>query len=127
MNQSVGGILYCLDQDPMRIGVQKQTDVVNPGPSRLLVFLDEHPDGIEFVSFWVDKAQGAGAKLLSVPSSLHDGAGSVSFADGHVELHRWQDVRTKAEVKYNHYLAIGLDTPNNPDVKWLQERAIPVN
>jgi prepilin-type processing-associated H-X9-DG protein len=62
---------------------------------------------------------------VNVPASGHNGAGTVSFADGHVELHRWQDERTRAPVNYSHYLINGLRSPNNPDLKWLRERCWP--
>ncbi len=63
--------------------------------------------------------------LMSFPSSSHDGAGTVSFADGHVELHKWRDERTKPPVKYSHYLVNGVKTPSNPDLAWLLEHCRP--
>jgi len=53
---------------------------------------------------------------------LHGGAATVSFADGHVELHKWLDARTKPPVTYNSPLEFSVSSSDNPDVKWLQER-----
>jgi prepilin-type processing-associated H-X9-DG protein len=49
-------------------------------------------------------------------SALSNGAGGVSFADGHSETHKWLDPRTKPPVKYSNALALNARSPNNPDV-----------
>ncbi len=62
-----------------------------PDPSSIFVFLDEHPDSISDGYFlntpnnveWVD-----------LPGSYHNNSGSFAFADGHSEIHRWQDAST---------------------------------
>jgi len=52
MNAYAGGLGKCgLVPDPIKFGPQKQTEIRSP--SQLFVFTDEHPDSIDFVSFWV--------------------------------------------------------------------------
>jgi prepilin-type N-terminal cleavage/methylation domain-containing protein/prepilin-type processing-associated H-X9-DG protein len=123
MNTFVGGKSKCGSEDMFDVGVQKQSDI--PSPSHLFVFIDEHPDSIDFVSFWTSQQFGSAASLFSFPGSLHRGAGTLSFADGHVELRRWQDERTRPRVTYSQGLRFrfGTRTPHNPDVAWLQDRA----
>ena len=57
-----------------------------PSPASIYVFLDEHPDTINdgfFMNRWEDYRWG------NLPASYHNGAANLSFADGHVESHRW--------------------------------------
>jgi len=61
-------------------------------------------------------------KALCGPAGYHDSGAHLSFADGHVEYHRWQDARTLQPVKYAKWLPAETDSPDNPDIKWLQER-----
>ena len=114
--------MKCLDPEPEFIGVMKQSDILNPPPSHFAIFLDEHPDSVQPPAFFLS---GSRSWLFNVPASSHGGAGTVSFADGHVELRKWRDERTRAPVKYTHYLVNGMHTPDNPDIVWLQERCRP--
>ena len=65
-------------------------------PSNIFVFIDEHPDflsdGIFFVHPDVDSALG-NAHWHDLPSSLHGGLGTLSYADCHVEARRWYTKR----------------------------------
>jgi len=123
-NAFAGGLGKCGGvPDPVKFGPQRQSDIVRP--RSLFVFLDEHPDSLDFVSFWVeDRKSGAGLTSASgsCPGSLHHGAATLSFADGHVELHKWLDPRTKPPVMYSQRLAFSFGSSDNPDIRWLQER-----
>ncbi|MHB8523511.1 MAG: type II secretion system protein [Limisphaerales bacterium] len=102
----------------------KISDIVDPSLSQLFVFLDEHPDGINaggFATMMVENP--AQARIIDFPASYHNGAAGISFADGHAEIRRWLDARTKAPVHYNNNLALNVASPNNPDVIWLAERS----
>jgi prepilin-type N-terminal cleavage/methylation domain-containing protein/prepilin-type processing-associated H-X9-DG protein len=115
------------------VGVQRFSDIRSP--SSLFVFIDQHPDSLAFVTFWVsDWGVSAspvaglflrprpGLTMDSYPSSLHGGGATLSFADGHAELHKWQDPRTRLPVSYSEELPFRVSSPNNPDIRWLQER-----
>ena len=61
-----------------------------PSPGKLWVFAEEHPDTINDSGLAVQIAnRGPGASFIDLPSDLHNGAGSFSFADGHATLHKW--------------------------------------
>jgi prepilin-type N-terminal cleavage/methylation domain-containing protein/prepilin-type processing-associated H-X9-DG protein len=70
---------------------------------------------------------GGGADPRTDPYvSYHNGAGGLSFADGHAEIKRWLDPRTMPPLRKdsNWLLAAGaIPSPNNQDIVWLQERA----
>jgi prepilin-type N-terminal cleavage/methylation domain-containing protein/prepilin-type processing-associated H-X9-DG protein len=92
---------------------RKYTQIQRPPPVQAFVFVDEHPDDIDDGYFFVilDK-KGAWGNL---PASYHNGAGGLSFADGHAEIKKWRDPDTLA--------AKIPTTPLGPnDVPWTQLR-----
>ena len=102
-----------------------ESEMSVPGPSQLFVFLDEHPDSINDAAFAVKcDARDGGARIIDFPASFHNGACGFAFADGHAEIKKWQDNRTKAPVSYGKRgLSLNVASPNNPDVAWMQDRA----
>ena len=94
----------------------------NPGPSKLWVTTDEHPDTINDTGFAVTMANSV---WIDAPAPYHNGGTSFSFADGHSESHKWLRLGAIPPVTY----AISGDastyagnTAGNPDVVWLQQR-----
>jgi prepilin-type processing-associated H-X9-DG protein len=93
-------------------------------PSLIHIFVDEHPDSINNGAFGVwmsDLKNPAKSYIFDMPASYHNGACSFSFSDGHCEIKRWLDSRTKPPIRYNNNLPLGITTPNNPDSIWLTE------
>jgi prepilin-type N-terminal cleavage/methylation domain-containing protein/prepilin-type processing-associated H-X9-DG protein len=91
-------------------------------PSDTWVFVDEHPDSINDGFFCVNMnpAPNGSAVLPDCPASYHNGACGFNFADGHAEIKKWTDRRTKppvTRVDYNENWAGSQGT--NPDIKWL--------
>jgi prepilin-type N-terminal cleavage/methylation domain-containing protein len=92
------------------------------GPADLIVLVEEHPDSINdcawafempanpSATYWIDK-----------PSSLHEDACDFSFADGHCEIHAFQDPGDVPQVTYAQQIGgIGYNTkPKDPDVIWV--------
>ncbi|HTD68278.1 MAG TPA: hypothetical protein VK846_17270, partial [Candidatus Limnocylindria bacterium] len=66
---------------------KRTTELVDLGPSDAFVFIEEHPDSINDAYFQVKMS--LPMMFPDVPGSNHDGVGALSFADGHVESHRW--------------------------------------
>ena len=62
-------------------------------------------------------------QMVDIPASYHNGAAGVAFADGHSEIHRWQDPRTTPPVRKGRNLPLTAAARNNQDVGWLQERS----
>lgn len=99
----------------------KRSDIDNA--SMRFVFLDEHPDGINaggFANMMVE--QPGSARIIDFPASYHNGACGISFADGHAEIKKWIDARTRAPVHYDNALQLNVASPNNQDVIWLADR-----
>ena len=97
-------------------GCQLEADIVTPSPSQAFVFVEEHEDSITRGNFI------CGEGWYTLPASRHGGAGTFSFADGHVEIKRWLDARTILPVKRMVGWFLGSQ-PGNRDVLWMEERA----
>ena len=94
----------------------KPSDLSNP--SQIFVFLDEHPDTINDGFFMNRLNEYAWGNL---PASYHNGATSLSFADGHTETHRWKIADTIRPARKG---GVGGTIPAAPpgDYDWLKER-----
>jgi prepilin-type processing-associated H-X9-DG protein len=95
-------------------------------PAQIFVILDERSDTINDRSFCVDMSNtgditGSGASnpywLIDYPADYHNGSGRFSFADGHVESHRWLDPATLVPLGD----ASPTTSPTDQDAKWLQD------
>jgi prepilin-type N-terminal cleavage/methylation domain-containing protein/prepilin-type processing-associated H-X9-DG protein len=91
------------------------------------VFLDEREDSINDGWFAVnmdgyDPIRPTAYTIVDVPASYHNGAGGFAFADGHSEIKKWVDPRTRPVLKFGVSTPLGVASPNNPDVAWMQER-----
>jgi prepilin-type processing-associated H-X9-DG protein len=104
----------------------KDSDFTAPGPAKTCVFADEHPDSInDGLLGMLMPAAGSWPTYTTwedVPASYHNGAGAFSFADGHVEVHKWLDKNTLRPVlMIEPSAATGTTSPN--DNRWLVSRA----
>ncbi|MBI4663060.1 MAG: type II secretion system protein [Verrucomicrobia bacterium] len=106
---------------------RKMSDLVDPGVSRTWIFMDEREDSIndgEMVvgmTGYPDRPQQW--MMVDYPASYHGGAGGLSFADGHSEIKKWQDPRTRPLLRKGQLLPLNVASPNNQDVFWLMERS----
>jgi prepilin-type processing-associated H-X9-DG protein len=85
------------------------------------VLLDESKNTINDDFYAVDMAgfdpyQPSALAFVDVPATYHNKAGSLSFADGHSEIHRWRDPRTMTCTLFQ-------SSANNMDIAWFQERS----
>jgi prepilin-type N-terminal cleavage/methylation domain-containing protein/prepilin-type processing-associated H-X9-DG protein len=105
----------------------KQSELANPGPSKIFVFLDLREDSIDMGNFatdmrgWPDQPQRNG--FFDLPASYHGQAAGFSFADGHAEIKAWQDERTMPPLVIGGGVRDHFSAPDNADVQWLQARA----
>jgi len=104
---------------------KKLGDMNNPGPAKTFVLLDEREDSIND-GFWVLSMDGypdpQKTEVIDFPAAYHGNAGGLSFADGHSELRKWVDPRTRPILKRGGEIT-GGPTPKNADIVWLWERA----
>ena len=108
----------------------KSTSFAKPGPSMTWVLMDEHPDSINDGLFGMNMPPaaswpGGNNSWDDVPASYHNGAGGLSFVDGHAELHKWRDSQTKPPIRKNSPAQApgsGTGTTSPNDHPWLQAR-----
>jgi prepilin-type N-terminal cleavage/methylation domain-containing protein/prepilin-type processing-associated H-X9-DG protein len=96
----------------------KTSDVTDPSPSKLWVFLDEHPDSINDGAFF--NAQNS-AEWIDLPGNSHNNANGFAFADGHSEIHRWKGSVTKYPVRIVDFSRQAV-ARTDPDFQWVLER-----
>ncbi len=111
---------------------RKLSDIDKMGHSNAFVLIDESPDGINYGDFAVVYRDGSmfnQTRIIDMPASNHNGAGGLSFADGHSEIHKWLDPRTKPKLLYRDaaWTTWVTDCPGNKDMIWLSERTTIVN
>ena len=106
---------------PGYLGFNKTTSLVRPGAVNTFVIIDEGPtinDGFFATNMdSYDPNDMPGKRTTDAPATYHNKAGSLSFADGHSEIHKWRDPRTYAILNY------GWSSPNNVDIDWLQSKS----
>ena len=90
-------------------------------PAGMFAILDERADSINDGMFLSDPD--TRWQLIDYPAAYHNGSGSFSFADGHVEGHRWRDARTNPVLQPGQLMPLNQNFPGNVDVLWLQQHA----
>jgi len=79
---------------------KRSTDINSLGTSMAWVFIDEQGDSINDGFFFFEENPPAAPNWWDLPAAYHAGAGVLSFADGHSEIHTWTDPSIKnAQVK----------------------------
>jgi prepilin-type N-terminal cleavage/methylation domain-containing protein/prepilin-type processing-associated H-X9-DG protein len=101
----------------------KTADFAAFDASQLYTFVDGSPLNICFPAFVM--YMGNSGLFWHRPSAEHTGSGNLAFADGHAETRKWRDPETIKAAKDGgnndggHFVYV---SPNNPDLKWLQDR-----
>lgn len=105
----------------------KQSDLLNPGPVKMFVFLDMREDSIDIGNFatrmkgYPDKPTNYG--FYDLPGFYHNYSCSFSMADGHSEIRRWRDSRTYPPLIVGGSVNDQFDSPRNQDVVYLQDHS----
>jgi len=97
---------------------RKQTDINRPSPALCWVTIDENPFSINDGWFVCDPNASV---WWDVPASYHNGAGGLSFADGHAEIKKWRD-KNLLNLSVVPSGGLARDT-STADLAWLQERS----
>lgn len=103
--------------DPNYVLTTKFSQLINPGPADSWVYLDENADSINDPAFFPPR----NSQWLDFPANYHNGAGSVTFADGHSEIHKWQSSLISMKVIYTVPVALSVSATDK-DYWWLRER-----
>ena len=88
----------------------KSTDFVKLKAVDAVLFLDERQTEIDDGWFW---GPGQLYNVENLPAINHGNSSSISFADGHAELHHWLDPKFIALTTY------GANLPGSVDAQWM--------
>ena len=117
----------------------KLTQIRRPGPTRAMVFVDEHENSIQQNTFCcnspaVDLFGTDKYQWISFPATRHNNGATFSFADGHVETWRWKETKTieiSKELPQPHnwiaWPAHASAGPNDRDLVGQVFKAVPEN
>ena len=106
-------------RNPVYRVFKKHGELVPPLPGGVFIFQDVNPNSICWPFFGVQMVQ---EYFFNWPNSSHNRGGVVSFADGHVDYHKWRDPRTLAAYS-TAYHQHQDSSPNNQDLAWLRARS----
>jgi prepilin-type N-terminal cleavage/methylation domain-containing protein len=114
--------------NPGYMAYVKLSELMPPlGPSDAVVFLDENIYSLNDGYLQVDDYDDQG--WPDVPGAYHDLMGSMNFADGHAEIHKWITQALKIPVRYGvggmHYPSFAGGHNNVDLVWWKQHTAAP--
>jgi prepilin-type N-terminal cleavage/methylation domain-containing protein/prepilin-type processing-associated H-X9-DG protein len=86
----------------------RSSEIISPGPSEIYAFIDEAESTINDGTFFSPQAYGGWGDLPAVRHALRS---NLSFADGHVEPHRWRSPEQLGQAS------------NQLDLQWLWDHS----
>ncbi len=92
----------------------RTSEIGSPSPASLWVLLEEDPLSINDASFAFGMST---SEWIDFPTSAHEFGCVFGFADGHSELHKWKDARTRAP-----WPVVRRPAPNSVDWLWMAAR-----
>jgi len=98
--------------------IQKLAQIVEPNPSMRWVFIDEHPDSLNDGQFYINNK----LEWTDYPACYHNGAGGLSFADGHSEIRKWLEGSTCQPITRTGKPAQKDVTATPRDCRWMLQR-----
>ncbi|MCX8090365.1 MAG: DUF1559 domain-containing protein [Verrucomicrobiae bacterium] len=126
MNAAIGGSpsgdkLNFQNWSPPFFFARRESELINPGPALSWLLVDEHPDSINDAAFFLNVGYtGPNCRWTDLPASYHNGAAGVAFADGHSEIKKWRDSRTRRTITFTKMPE--FNAPNSVDYLWMAER-----
>jgi prepilin-type N-terminal cleavage/methylation domain-containing protein/prepilin-type processing-associated H-X9-DG protein len=92
----------------------KESDFTAPGPAMTWVLIDEDAGSLNDGGFAVGMQN---PEWIDFPGTYHNNACGFAFADGHSEIHKWKDGRTKMGSNNSR-----RPVPGSVDWVWISER-----
>lgn len=120
MGAAGANLIQPLQQDSGYRVYMKYAQLAADSAANRFVFMDVNPGSICTPGFGVDMTD---ETFIHFPSYLHRRQGVVSFADSHVEGHKWLDPRTMVSAPIgDQFIPHGVYSPNNKDLLWITQR-----
>ena len=99
---------------------RRMSEIANPSDTWVLI--EEREDSINDGYFAV--LMESQYSIVDTPGNYHDNGAVLSFADGHVEWHKWLEPSTTPPLRPGYHLSnVAFPTSaHDRDMKWLTER-----
>lgn len=125
LNAALGGsadVSQSVSPTRTYFNARRLAELTTPGPTETFAFLDEHPDSINDGTFHVIPGLSpANYRWRDLPASYHYGGGAnFSYVDGHCEIRKWEDGRTKKPITKSNFT--GLSVRGSADYAWITDR-----
>jgi hypothetical protein len=91
------------------------SDVIDPKPAKLFIFIDQHPTSINDAVFAMI-GPGVNRNWIDWPSAFHQGAAGISYMDGHADFHVWEGVELWSHTRVN------VSQSPLTNIQWLAQR-----
>jgi prepilin-type N-terminal cleavage/methylation domain-containing protein/prepilin-type processing-associated H-X9-DG protein len=101
------------------VNFRKSSDLSAAKPSEILLFVDVAPNWLCHSAFGIAMS----GLYYQFPSLEHGRSGVISFADGHVDIHRWVDDYTLKMAKTGFVTHLNFAFSPNADLTWLRHHA----
>ena len=95
-----------------------ENDLVRLPPSMLWLTMDEQADSINDALLLFAPAKGT---FIDGPADYHDGFGTISFVDGHAEIHRWVARQYFPQVSKAAWNNSNTEPASGPDCQWMMQ------
>jgi prepilin-type processing-associated H-X9-DG protein len=106
--------------DPIYVRARRLSQLINPAPTSVYVFMEEHPDSMNDGAFQNPYvSQGLG--WVDMPSNFHEGAATIAFADGRVEQKQWTGIARTSPVRFDNIVP-AYSLADEPDVRYVANR-----
>lgn len=99
------------------------SEIRNPAPAQVWVFIDEHENSIENARFVA--TQPGVLRWVDFPAARHQGSAVLSFADGHAEAWRWREPNTLAIAAQGPWIQGPMGVRGDRDLARIQS-GVPV-
>jgi prepilin-type N-terminal cleavage/methylation domain-containing protein/prepilin-type processing-associated H-X9-DG protein len=94
----------------------KESDMVDPGPSQTWFLMDEDAESLNDAGLAIAMVP----RWIDWPGTYHNNACGIAFGDGHSEIKKWNDSRTKHAP--GNVGQVDVSNPLSVDWRWLAER-----
>ncbi len=113
-----GGTFQDVPDTSRYLVFRKTSEIRKIAASGLLVLVDMNPESICRPMFgtFMDREV-----ICHYPANHHNRGANLSFADGHVETHRWRDNMANPSRALRWHVH-NEPAPRSKDLKWVQER-----
>ncbi len=113
---AMNGAMSSIPNVPREVYIKRRTQIKRPGER--MVYVDEGRTTTQSWTIFYDRAS-----WWDLPPTRHGEGTNFSFADGHAEYWKWQDVRTTkvSHLEGDYQSLVALE--DNPDIQRVQRAA----